>query len=143
MSTNPYGDQVDPTGRIIVELRSDPEILAELGSAAKVYGGTSGDDAAAPYLIVRRLGPARRSPRAPFTRFRIAVSAFGATEAQASKLIGLVSDVLASRGPRRSPAGLAIYLSTEEVGAQSGALDPDTAEPSETAIYNVHAPHAS
>jgi hypothetical protein len=138
------GQMLDPTGRIIVELRSDPEILALVGTVpgdatkVQVFGGEAHKDAAGAYVVVRRLGPMRRYRRAPVGRFRIVIDAYGRTWQEASKLSGLISDVLATQGPRTSPAGMALYLSVEEVGPQA-QLDPDTDEPVERTIYSYSA----
>lgn len=143
---------VDPTGAMIVELRdyidavkaAEPTSRRGLAATAiddAIYGDTKGEDRSAPYVILRRLGPARRLPRAPLVRFRYAALCYGADEAQASTVYGLVSDWLSGRGPRRRSPGVAIYLSTEELGAQA-TIDPDTSEPLETAIYFVTVPLA-
>lgn len=143
---------VDPTGALIVELRDfmDAVALAEPGSRRglaaiavgdAIYGDRKAEDRSAPYVILRRLGPGRRLPRAPFVRFRYSAACYGADEAQATTVWGLVSDALSARGPRRRSAGVAIYLSIEELGAQA-TVDPDTAEPLETGIYIISVPLA-
>lgn len=145
------GEMVDPTGALIVELRDKMDAIAaseptsRRGKAAirvgdKIFGDEKGADAVAPYVILRRLGPARRLPRAPFVRFRYSASCYGADAAEATTVWGLVSDGL-SRGPRRRSPGVAIYLSVEELGGQA-STDPDTAEPLETGIYFVSVPLA-
>lgn len=138
------GQMVDPTGKIVVELRTDARILALVGTVpgdatkVQVFGGEAHKDAAGAYVIVRRLGPMVRAKRAPFGRFRIIVDAYGHTPAEAAKLAGYISDVLATRGPRTSAAGVALYLSVEDVGPQA-SLDPDTDEPVERTIYSYSA----
>lgn len=74
-------------------------------------------------------------------RFRFASLAYGRSYTEASTVAGLVSDCWTTRGPRRRSAGVAIYLSTEEIGGQA-SQDPDTAEPFETGIYIVSVPLA-
>lgn len=138
------GQMVDPTGKIVVELRTDARILALVGTVpgdatkVQVFGGEAHKDASGAYIIVRRLGPMTRSKRAPFVRQRIIVDAYGRTPAEAAKLAGYISDALATRGPRTSPAGVALYLSIEDVGPQA-SLDPDTDEPVERTIYSYSA----
>lgn len=146
------GVMIDPTGSLIVETReyfatvavAEPTSrrgLAAIAVGAGVYGEAKDEDRAAPYVLLRRLGPGRRLPRAPFARFRYSALAVGRTETEATDVAGLVSDALSTRGPRRRSAGVAIYLSTEELGAQA-SLDPDTQEPTETVIFLVSAPLA-
>lgn len=145
-------EMIDPEGMLIVELRTylatvaaaDPTGRRGLAAAAvgsKVYGDEKGTDAVAPYVILRRVGPSRRMPRAPLARFRFASLAFGRDYREASTVAGLVSDCWTTKGPRRRSAGVAIYLSTEELGGQA-SQDPDTAEPFETGIYIVSVPLA-
>lgn len=143
---------IDPTGSLIVELRdyfaavaiAEPTSrrgLAAIALGTAVYGDVKGEDREAPYVVLRRAGPARRAPRAPFTRFRYSAACYGADETQATTVYGLVSDALATFGPRRRSAGVAIYLSTEELGGLA-SLDPDTSEPLETVIFFVSVPLA-
>jgi hypothetical protein len=143
------GKMVSVLGKIIVELRSDPAVMAILGVGNERYvvGADAPDDVGGdpgtwkPYVLVRRLGPIRRLPRAPVARGRVSVDTFGKTAQQATELYGAVSDVLSARGPRRSAGGVAIYLSIEEVGGQA-VLDPDTDQPVERSIYSYTAPLA-
>jgi hypothetical protein len=146
------GEMIDVEGMLVVELRTylasvaaaDPTGKRGLAAAAvgsKVFGDEKGKDAVAPYVILRRSGPARRMPRAPLARFRFASLAYGRSYTEASTVAGLVSDCWATKGPRRRSAGVAIYLSTEEVGGQASE-DPDTSEPFETGIYIVSVPLA-
>lgn len=150
------GLAVDPTGALVVELRAymtavataEPTTrrgLAAIAVGSAVYGDEAGEDRAAPYIILRRLGPARRMSRAPVIRFRYSASCYGprtsAGPAMASTVWGLVSDWLSGRGPRRRSPGVAIYLSIEELGAQA-SVDPDSEEPLETGIYFVSVPLA-
>jgi hypothetical protein len=143
---------VDPTGAMIVELRdymasvatAEPTSrrgLAAIAVGDAVYGDTKAEDRLAPYVILRRAGPARRQPRAPVVRFRYQADCYGSTEAEATTVWGLVSDWLSARGPRRRSPGVAIYLSIEELGGQA-RLDPDTEEPLETGFYFVSVPLA-
>jgi hypothetical protein len=146
------GQMIDPTGAMIVELRdhmaavgaAEPTSrrgLAAIAVGDAIYGDQKAANRSAPYVVLIRLGPARRMPRAPVVRFRYSARCVGVDEAQASTIYGLVSDWLSARGPRRRSAGVAIYLSTEELGAQA-TIDPDTSEPLETAIYFVTVPLA-
>lgn len=143
---------VDPTGALIVETRqsiaavaaAEPTTrrgLAAIAVGDAVYGDVKGADRSAPYVVFVRLGPARRMPRAPVVRFRYAARCYGTDEAQATTVYGLVSDALATKGPRRRSAGVAIYLSTEELGGQA-TIDPDSSEPLETVIFFVSVPLA-
>lgn len=146
------GEMVDVEGMLVVELRTylasvaaaDPAGRRGLAAAAvgtKVFGDEKGTNAVAPYVIVRRIGPSRRLPRAPFARFRFASLAYGRSYVEASTVAGLVSDAWSAQGPRRRTEGVAIFLSIEEIGGQASE-DPDTAEPFETGIYIVSVPLA-
>lgn len=149
--TTAGGELVDVTGALIVEIRDylaaeGASDLTSRGQAAiavgdAVYGDSKGEDRGAPYVILRRIGPSRRAPRAPFARFRYSATAVGRDPGEATRVLGLVSDALSGRGPRRRSAGVAIYLSTEELGGQA-SLDPDTSEPVEVAIFFVSVPLA-
>ena len=146
------GEMVDVEGMLIVELRTflagvaaaDPTGKRGLAAAAvgeKIFGDEKGADAVAPYVMLARIGPSRRLPRAPMARFRFAARSYGRSYAEASTVAGLVSDCWATKGPRRRTAGVAIYLSTEEIGGQASG-DPDTTEPFETGIYIFSIPLA-
>ena len=138
------GKMIDPTGKIVVELRTSSPIATLVGTVPgdatkiQVFGGEVHKDAKAPFVLVRRLGPASRFRRAPVVRGRVIVDAYGRTWQEAATLAGLVSDVLATRGPRTSAAGVALYLSVEDVGPQA-SLDPDSQEPVERTIYTYSA----
>jgi hypothetical protein len=141
------GSMVSVLGRMIVEARSSAAVLAIIGEAKYVVGGDPPDDVGGdpatwkPYVQIRRLGPIRRAPRAPIMSGRVSVDTYGRTAKEATDLYNAISDVFSGRGPRRSPAGVAIYLSTEEIGGQA-VLDPDTAQPVERSIYVYAAPLA-
>lgn len=134
-------------GRLIVEARSDATVLAILGRVAgtpaeRVVGGEAPDSiTGGPFVLLRRLGPIRRKPRAPFMSGRIQVDTYGRTATEATELYNAISDVFSGRGPRRSPAGVALYLTIEEVGGQA-VLDPDTDQPVERSIIVYSAPLA-
>lgn len=138
---------VSVLGKMIVEARSDPAVLAIIGDPKYVVGGDApvdvGGDVATwrPYVQIRRLGPIRRLPRAPFASGRVSVDTYGKTPQQATDLYNAISDVFSGRGPRKSAGGVAIYLSIEEVGGQA-VLDPETDQPVERSIYVYSAPLA-
>ena len=136
-----YGDEmVDVTGKVIVELRSNAAVFAIAGN--RVGGRTSSAGwSGNAYVLVERIGPIRRFPRASFFRGRLSVTAFGRTDQEAAALYGAISDVLAGRGPRQSAGGVALYRSEEEVGGQA-VLDPDNDQPAERSIYIYSAPLA-
>jgi len=141
------GKMVDVLGRLIVEARSDATVLAILARVAgtpaeRVVGGHAPDFVVGgPYVLMRRLGPIRRKPRAPLISGRIQMDTYGRTEQEATELYNAISDVFSGRGPRRSPAGVALYLTIEEVGGQA-LLDPDTDQPVERSIIVYSAPLA-
>ena len=131
---------IDPLGKVVTEVRD--ALAADGGDPATVRGGgrfegdatTSGD--VPPLVIIRRLSAVRSDYGTG--RFRLAITSYGTTRPKAAELAGRVSDALHLVGPRLSLAGVAIYISREEVGAQAGE-DPDTRWPSEAAIVIVHA----
>jgi hypothetical protein len=132
---------IDPLGKVVTEVRT--ALAADGGTwPVTVRGGgryegeaaTSGDTP--PLVIIRRLSNSRAIPGT--ARYRLGVTSYGTTRPEAAELYGRVSDALHLIGPRLNLAGVAIYISREEVGAQAGE-DPDTQWPSETAIVIVHA----
>lgn len=134
------GKMVSILGRVIVELRSDAAVSAIVGD--RVVGGDAPDvSEGLAFVQVRRLGPERRKPRAPVTAGRLSVDCYGRTYQEATNLYAAVSDALSAKGPRKSPAGVALYLTVEEVGGQS-TIDPDSKQPVERAIYGYSAPLA-
>lgn len=142
------GAMVSVLGKMIVEARSDATVLAILGGKPEyVVGGdpppnVGGDPLTwKPWVHIRRLGPIRRLPRAPFASGRVSVDTYGKDAQQATALYNAISDVFSGRGPRKSAGGVAIYLSIEEVGGQA-VLDPETDQPVERSIYVYSAPLA-
>lgn len=142
------GAMLSVLGRMIVEARTDPTVLAILGNdATLVTGGDPPDNVGGdpttwkPWVQIRRLGPIRRAPRAPIAAGRVSVDTYGKDRQQATALYNAISDVFSARGPRRSPGGVALYLSIEEVGGQA-VLDPETDQPVERSIYVYSAPLA-
>jgi hypothetical protein len=134
------GAMVSILGKVIVELRSATAVAAIVGD--RVYGAEAGDEAdGVAFVLVRRLGPERRKPRSPMTSGRLSVDCYGRTYQEATNLYLAVSDALSAKGPRKSPAGVALYLTVEEVGGQS-TIDPDSKQPVERAIYGYSAPLA-
>lgn len=130
-------------GKIIVELRSDSAVHAIAGD--RVYGKPPPTDAA-PYVLVRRLGPIRRFPRAPYYTGRLLIDCVGradvATGAQeATNLYNAVSTALHAKGYRKSPGGVTVASTYEELGGQA-IDDPDTRQPVERSIYIYSAPTA-
>lgn len=144
---------VSVLGKMIVEARSDATVLAILGrvsitghSAAELVVGGDPPEflpprPGSPFVQIRRLGPIRRLPRAPYISGRVQIDTYGRTAQEATELYNAISDVFSGVGPRRSPAGVAIYLSIEEIGGQA-TLDPDTDQPVERSIYVYAAPLA-
>ena len=134
-------------GKIIVELRSDAAVAAIAG--ARVFGRTPPEGEpgyVAPYVLVRRLGPIRRFPRAPYYTGRLLVDCVGragvATGPQeATNLYNAVSTALHAKGYRQSAGGVTVASSYEELGGQA-IEDPDTREPVERSIYIYSAPTA-
>ena len=133
------GKMVSIIGRVIVELRSDVAVAAIVGD--RVVSGDApdvGDDVA--FVLVRYL-ETRRLPRAPLGSGRLSVDSYGRTYQEATNLGNAVSDALSAKGPRTSPAGVALYLTVEEIGGQL-AIDPDSKQPVVRAIYDYSAPLA-
>lgn len=136
------GKMISVLGKMIVEARTDATVLSIIGSPAMVTGADAPDDATGrPFVLLRRLGPIRRFPRAPMMTGRISVDCYGRTPAEATNLYNAVSNVFSARGPRKSAGGVALYLTIEEVGGMAG-LDPDTDQPVERSIYSYSAPLA-
>lgn len=132
---------IDPLGKVVTEVRTalaadggEWPVTVRGGGRAEGDATTSGDTP--PLVIIRRLANSRAIPGAQ--RLRLGITSYGTTRPKAAELYGRVSDALDRIGPRLNPAGVAIYISREEVGAQAGE-DPDTRWPSETAIVIVHA----
>ncbi len=143
----PIGRMVSIVGKVIVDLREDAAVAAIAGN--RVYGRTppEGDPAyEAPYVLVRRLGPIRRFPRAAYYTGRLLIDCVGRADvptgvAEATTLYGAVSDALHAKGYRQSAGGVALFSSYEELGGQA-IEDPDTREPVERSIYIYSAPTA-
>lgn len=141
------GAMVSVLGRMIVEARTDATVLAILGRVAgtpaeRVVGGEAPDNiVGGPFVLMRRIGPILRKPRAPFAAGRVQIDTYGRSPAEATELYNAISDVFSAKGPRRSPAGVAIYLSIEELGGQA-VLDPDVDQPLERTIVAYSIPLA-
>lgn len=141
------GEMTSILGKVIVELRSNAAVHAIAGD--RVFGKEppAGDPAyQAPYIMVRRLGPIRRFPRAPYYTGRLLIDCVGradvATGAQeATALYNAGSTALHAKGWRQSAAGATVASSYEELGGQA-IEDPDTREPVERSIYIYSAPTA-
>lgn len=130
-------------GKIIVELRSNAAVAAIAGT--RIYGKPPPDDLA-PYVLVRRLGPIRRFPRAPYYTGRLLVDCVGRADVatgakEATDLYNAVSTALHGKGWRQSPAGVTVASTYEELGGQA-IDDPDTRQPVERSIYIYSAPTA-
>lgn len=132
---------IDPLGKVVTEVRDALQadggewpVTVRGGGRSEGDATTSGDTP--PLVIIRRLAGTRAIPGA--LRLRLAITTYHNTRPLAAELYGRVSDALDRKGPRRNLAGVAIYISREEVGAQAGE-DPDTRWPSESSIVIVHA----
>lgn len=130
-------------GKIIVELRSDAAVHAIAGD--RIYGAPPPDDTA-PYVLVRRIGPIRRFPRAPYYTGRLLVDCVGRADVatgvqEATALYNAVSTALHAKGYRKSAGGVTVASTYEELGGQA-IDDPDTRQPVERSIYIYSAPTA-
>lgn len=141
------GEMTSVLGKFIVDIRSNTAVHALVGD--RVYGRTppEGEPAyQAPYVLVRRLGPIRRFPRAPYYTGRLLVDCVGRADVatgtkEATDLYNAVSTALHAKGWRQSPAGATVASSYEELGGQA-IEDPDTRQPVERSIYIYSAPTA-
>ena len=132
---------VDPTGRLLIEIRDDAGMAALV--SGRVRGGEPAvGDALGPghyqrFVVLVRLARTRL-PRAPIQEVRYAARCYGTTYQDAAALAGAVSDAVHARGHRITPAGLSIFGSFDD-GGGGGLLDPDTSQPYEVVFISVGA----
>lgn len=131
---------VDPTGRILTELRDDPAVAAittRIRSGEPAPGDALGAGAYQPFVVLVRLATSRLK-RAPIQEVRLVARCYGATYQGAAALAGAVSDAIHATGHRISGAGVAIFGSFDDGGGEA-AKDPDTAQPFESVVISVAA----
>jgi hypothetical protein len=143
---------IDPTGRIISELRADATVAAltndRIRGGAPMAGDALGPGQYQRFVVVVRLGRSRGAPggganrrRFPMQEVRLAARCYGAggePMRDAAALAGAVSDALHAKGPRISAGGVGIWLSLDD-GSEGDAKDPTTDQPYETVLISVHA----
>jgi hypothetical protein len=144
---------VDPTGRLVTEIRDDPAVAAypctrvrggdpwpEQRNAAGVVTMTADAQGAGKYnrfILVRRLGRSRLK-RCPSQEVRFVVKVCGLTEQDAAALAGVVSDSFHAKGHRISSSGVSIFGSFDD-GDNGTLFDPDTRQPYVDLIAQVNA----
>ena len=134
---------IDPMGKLLAELRANGPLTAETaghvwaGELPDRFQGATPSTDPRPYVLLHHLGN-RRGRHNPVGYFRVQVTSVGKSPRLATKLYGLVSDVLHDAGPRYASGGTAVYRSEEEIGGQP-ANDPVTGWPVEISIYEVWA----
>lgn len=130
---------VDPTGRLVIELRSDAGVSA-ITQRIRVAEPDSGDALGAgkyvPFVVLVRLGY-RRLARAPIQSVTYVARCYGVTHQGATQLAMAVSAAVHGRGHRIS-SGVAIFGSLDTGGSGSGK-DPDTGQPHEDVVIQLGA----
>jgi hypothetical protein len=132
---------IDPTGRLITEIRDDATVAALV--AGRVRGGEPAKgDALGPgswqrFVVLVRLGY-QRLPRAPIQEVRYAARCYGLTFQDAAALAGAVSDAVHARGHRITPSNAVIFGSFDD-GGGGASSDPDTGQPFEVVLVTVGA----
>ena len=142
----------DPTGRILVEIRSDPAVAAlttrvrcpePMGRTVNAAGVTTDEgDARGPgkyvrFIVLTRLGRVRLK-RAPVQEVRYVAKCYGTTAQDADQLAAAVSDALHAVGHRITAAGISIFTSFDD-GDTGVTNDPDTGQPMSAIIVSVGA----
>ena len=131
---------VDPTGRILTEIRDDAAVAAittRIRGGEPAAGDALGPGHYQPFVVLVRLASSRLK-RAPIQEVRLVARCYGATFQGAAALAGAVSDAVHARGHRIGPTGVAIFGSFDEGGAEA-TKDPDTAQPYESLVISVSA----
>lgn len=121
--------QLDPTGSLIVEIRSDPDVLNLVSDRVRGTKPAAGD-VADPYktFVVLVCLAAPPHPRLPITEATYAVSCYGTTGQNAWAIWGAVVKAIHAIGPRTKSNGLGIYQSLIAAGGEESE-DPDTKQP--------------
>lgn len=138
---------VDPTGRILTEIRDDAAVIAfpctrvrpgePAGKTATDPGDARGPGQYVRFIVLSRLGHARLK-RAAIQEVRLLAKCYGLTKQDAAALAGVVSDAIHAKGHRISAGGVAIFGSFDDGG--SGAdTDPVTSQPHEDIVIQVNA----
>jgi len=133
-------EMVDPTGRIVVELREAaadwPAPLTNYRIAPGELAGTDvPKDGSAPLAIVVRRAPTLRFRRLPLARFDYRLDCYHPDARIAAQIAGLASDALHDRGPRVA-SGIGIFASYD-AGGSGGLVEPDTKWPVERVLVRL------
>lgn len=131
---------IDPTGRVIGELRTAAAAWPAPHTDVPVIGGELDatlipDGAGAPRAIVVRRLPSQPWGRLAVRTVRYMITCYDPDLRLASVLAGLVSEAIHNAGPRVA-GGVGIYRSTE-VSTSGSIVEPDTRYPLERLSVEV------
>ena len=123
---------LDPLGKLLTELRSDPSVSALVGTRVRGDEPAPGDAEAAgsyqAFIVITSLSNARLRG-VPVVNWTYGVNCYGATPKDAMAVYMACSDAIHRLGPRvRASDGLGIYISLDTAGG-SAENDPDTGQP--------------
>lgn len=142
----------DPTGRIVVEIRTAPAVAAlttrvrcpePMGRTVNAAGvETDAGDARGPgkyvrFVVLTKLARLRL-PRAPIQEVRYVAKCYGLTAQDADGLAAAVSDAVHAAGHRITAAGVSIFGSFDD-GDGGATKDPDTGQPMTPVFITVGA----
>lgn len=121
---------LDPTGPLVLELRSDSDVANLVGTRVRAGEPAPGDSkGAGEYLaFVLLLGAPAPYSRVPVSRSTYAVRCYGVTPQGATALWGAVVKAIHQSRARLKSNGLGIYLSWIQDTADQ-LRDPDTKQP--------------
>lgn len=134
--------QLDPTGALILELRSDGDLAALVGNRVRGYepmgdvyadgtlvsrGDARGAGEYTAFVVISGLSD-QLHPRAPVAFGEWGVVAYGTTPQNARAVWGAVVKALHAIGPRIKANGLGIYKTLVVSGGEQDK-DPDTGQP--------------
>lgn len=139
----------DPTGRLITELRDDPDVRCDRIKAGQPIGDTvvagqtvqgwvrpAGEYVR--FVLLVRLGFSRGNPHCPTQEVRYSAKCYGTNEQDAAALAGEVSTSLHDRGRRITASGISIFNSLDD-GGGGVAYDPKNGQPYESVVIAVSA----
>lgn len=132
--------QLDPTGKVVVELRDDPDVDAIVsgrvrgfepqGATAQYDGDAHGPGKYKAFVVVTGSPIGGRLPgmrMVPVQPARLTVRCYGRTPQEAAALYGACVKAIHGRGPR-TYSGVAFHQSFDETGGTPDK-DPDTGQP--------------